>query len=977
MAACTNCGFQSPSAFKFCGQCGSPLPEASSAASPPEAERRQLTVLFCDLVGSTALSERLDPEDLRDLLAAYHRTCGTIIQRLGGHLAQLLGDGLLVYFGFPTAHADDARRAVQASLEILETLERTPVRIGIHTGMVVVGDLGHEGHREQLALGQTPNIAARLQGLAGPDTVVLSEDTRRLCEHDFHFEDLGEHDLKGISQPIRVFRAVGPAARQWPPARDPLPLIGREAELETLGWWWNQARSGSGRVGILRGRPGTGRSRLARELRARALAEGARTLVACCSELHRGTPLYPVTDLFERLLGLERGSSPESRIERLQSTLQGPPESLPYLATLLGLPSPDPVPAGITPQALRQRILGALRAELEAMSESSPVLLVLEELDLADPTTLELVAHLAERVARKPILILALLDTLALPLPDGVPVAEVELGPLSWAQTRQLVRTLAPELDEDSLEILAARSDGVPVHVRELVRLAQESGDTQGIPSSLQGSLMARLDQQADSKQVAQLGATIGRRFRRDLLAELSEGPIAPHLDRLVRNDLLDHREDRYAFQSALLHDAAYQSLLKSVRQRYHERIAATLERSFPEVLAGQPEVLAHHLTEARDYPRALHYWIRAGDLAMTLSANEAALRSYERALGLLVHLAEPSRSESELRLRTSMAPALIALRGYASSEVEETYERARELCRLLGESSSQFPVLAGLWVFHLVRGHLAASEDLAKRLLDLAEEDPTRLLVAHTALGQTAFWSGRLREAIRQLQEGLDRHDPGRDRRLAQTYFGTDPAVGALSYLSWARWLEGSPEESLEASDRSLALAERLEHAHSVAHARIFACWLHLNLGRLETARVLSAETLVLSAEQGFPLWLGVARVLGGWASGAEGAGEVQEGLQILEATQTRLGVSYFAGLLATLHAATGNSGRALEVLDQTGVLEERWWAPELQRIRAGILKSRGHLEAARRLLEEAHAQASRNGALALTERIRAELES
>ncbi len=972
MAACARCGFESPPAFRFCGACGAPL--VGLPGPPPEAlaERRQLTVMFCDLVGSTGLSERLDPEELRELLGVYHRTCGEVIQRLDGHVAQLLGDGLLVYFGYPTAHPDDARRAVQAALEILGSLEGIPVRIGIHTGMVVVGDVGPDGHREQLALGDTPNIAARLQGLAAPDTVVLSAATRRLCERLFNFEDLGDHELKGLSRPIRVYRAVDPSLSEDAVTSDSVPLVGREAEVHVLESWWARARTGEGRVGVLRGRSGTGRSRLARELQSRVLADGGLALVAFCSAVHQGTTLYPVVDLLERLLGFERGDPPERRLQKLQAHLPSKSEGTPYLAALLGLSAQCPPAAGLTPQALKQRVLHALADGLRELTARNPVLLVLEDLDLADSTTLEFVAEMAAQVGGLPLLMLLLVETLEPCLPPGSPLVHLELQPLSKADTRLLVRGLAPDLDEQTVERVVERSDGIPVYARELVRLAQEAGDFEGIPSTLHDSLMAWLDRQAESKEVAQLGAAIGRRFREELLAELSERPVGPHLDRLVRNDLLDQRGSRYAFQTALLHDAAYQSLLKSVRQRYHERIASALERSFPEVVEGQPEVLAHHLTEARSYPRALEFWARAGDLAMALSGNHEALRTYGRALEILPHLDDQkARAQAELRLRTAMAPALIATRGYASPEVEATYERARELCTVLDEATARFPVLAGLWVFHLVRGRLARAEELARLLLGLAGQDPTLLLVAHTAWGQTALWQGRLAEAVGHLQEGLDRHDPLRDRTLARVYFGTDPAVGSLCYLSWARWLQGRTEAALEASARSLDLAESLEHAHSLAHARIFACWLHLNLGDLEAAARLSAESLVLSAEQGFPLWLGVARVLGGCAAGPEGAGEVVAGLQILETTQTRLGVSFFAGLMAGLHATSGNTAEALAVLDQALMLEERWWEPELLRLRAGILRARGRAEEARQVLDQALARAREAGAAVLAARV------
>lgn len=953
VSACLTCGFESPPGFRFCGGCGGPL------ASAPAGERRRLTVMFCDLVGSTALSERLDPEELHGLVADYHRTCGEAIQAHGGHVAQLLGDGVLCYFGYPTAHADDARRAVSAALTILERLHGLQARIGLHSGLVVVGELGHAGHREQLALGDTPNIAARLQALAEPGTVVLSGATHRLVEPWFHFEDLGQRELKGLTRPLRVFRVLEPADPEEARMRDPLPLVGREAELELLQAWWREASAGRGGTVLLQSRPGMGRSRLAQEVQDRAWREGGLCLTAFGSPHHGGTSLHPVVDLLERLLGFGRRDSEEERRALLAQRLAHRPEALPFLAALLGLSGGEVPTPELTPQALKARILHHLVQGVLDLARQQPVVLVVEDFEFVDPTTGELLALLAAEAPRLAVLVLLLVEAAVPGLQD---VRHLPLRPLPAQDVARLVRALAPGLSEPQVARILERSDGVPVYAQELTRLVVESGDADTIPDTLHGSLMERLDRQADAKEVAQIGATIGRRFAHELIRELTQAGVEPHLVRLVRNELLDRRGvpplAEYVFQSALLQHAAYESLLKSVRQRHHERIARTLEEKFPEITGSQPEIVAHHYTEGRQLDRAVLYWKRAGDRAMTLFANAEAIRSYSRALELLEELPEDAtRAGLELQLRTAIAPALIATRGYASPAVESTYERARELCTQLGDAVDAFPILAGLWVFHLVRGRLGQARELADRLLGLAGDDETLLLLAHTAAGETALWQGRLAEARPHLEAAVVLHDPERHRDLSLTFFGTDPAVGAHAYLSWCLWLTGDVQAARESSRRSRDLAERLRHPHSQAHALAFACWLHLNLGEPGVVASMAERTLELSQEQGFPLWQGVAQVFRGSARGPEGALEVAAGLETLQRTQTQLGASFFMSVLARLQAGSGHPDEALAVLEQTLFLEEGWWEPELHRLRGEILQSVGRYEEAggayRRALE------------------------
>jgi class 3 adenylate cyclase/tetratricopeptide (TPR) repeat protein len=898
-------------------QVGSPSP----APRTPEAERRQLTVLFCDLVDSTRLSSQLDPEDLREVVLAYQATGVEVIQRFDGYVAQYLGDGLLVYFGYPQAHEEDAQRAVRAGLGILEAMEtlntrleqrqgtRLAVRIGIHTGPVVVGPMGSGGRHEQLALGETPNLAARLQSLAAPQTVAISQTTHRLVQGYFTCDDLGIHSLRGIKVPLRVYRVVGESTAQnrldVAGATGLTRLVGRAHEMGLLRERWAQSQDGLGQVVLLSGEAGIGKSRLVRVLTEQVVDEGVARLTLRCSPYHTNSAFYPVIEHLQRLLQWHRHETPEARLATLEQALQtvGLPlaEVVPLLAALLTVPVPERYPRlTLSPQRQKQKTQEALVAWLLAEAARQPVLAVWEDLHWADPSTLELLGLLLEQVPTARLLLVLTAR------PDFHP----SWAPRSYVTQLTLTRLTRPQIEAMVLrmtggrpvpaEVLAqivAKTDGIPLFVEELVKtilasgLVQEEADRYvltgplpplAIPATLQDTLMARLDRLAVVKEVAQLGAVLGREFGYEILrgvAPLGEATLQQALAQLVEAELLYHRgvppQATYVFKHALIQDAAYQSLLKSTRQQHHQRIAQVLEQQFLETVQTQPELLAHHYTEAGLVAPAIPYWQRAGQRAIERSANLEAISHLAKGLELLKTFPDtPEHRKQELDLQTTLGPALMAIKGYASPEVEAVYHRARELCRHVGETPQLFPVLGGLVLFYVNRGEFQTARELGEQMLSLAQrvQDLARLADAHILLGNALFFLREWGSARPHLEQGIALYNSQQHRSHVLT-----PAllgVFGLSRLAQVLWELGYPDQALQRSQEALTLARELARPFSLATALIFAAELHRYRREAQMTYEQAEAALVLSREQGFALRLAQATILRGWALVEQGQG-------------------------------------------------------------------------------------------------------
>jgi predicted ATPase/class 3 adenylate cyclase len=980
---------QSPTPSPRHSGAGLRTPDAGLAS----AERRQLTVMFCDLVGSTALSEQLDPEELREVVRAYQAMCAEVIGRFDGHLAKYLGDGLLVYFGYPVAHEDDAQRAVRTGLDILAALpqlnarlqpileahSRAPlqVRIGIHTGLVVAGEMGAGDTREPLAIvGETPNIAARLQEIAKPNTVVLSAATQRLVQGLFTCQDLGLQALKGVSAPLEVYRVLGESGvrsrLEVAETSGLTPLVGREEEVGLLLQRWEQVKEGSGQVVLLSGEPGIGKSRLVQVLKERVAGEAQTWLECRCLPYYQNTALYPVIDLLQQVLGFQRDDTPEEKLRKLEvgaqhaAPLQA--DTIPLLATLLSLPHPDGYPPlTLTPQRQKQKTLEALLAWLLAEAERQPLPFIVEDPHWADPSTLEFLGLLVDQVPTARILsVLAFRPEFTPPWTPRSHVTQLTLTRLPRKQVEVMVEKVArgKVLPPEMVQQIAAKTDGVPLFVEELTKAVLESGLQVGahsrapsfsIPTTLHDSLMARLDRLGTAKEVAQLGATLGREFSYELLQAVSpmdETSLQQALAKLIEAEVLYQRglspQARYLFKHALIQDAAYQSLLKSTRQQYHQQIARVLKERFAEIKETQPEALAHHYTEAGLNTQAILYWQQAGQRAIARSANAEAISHLTKGLKLLKTLPDtPERIQQEILLQVNLGLALMATKGFAAPEARDAYARARELCQQVGETPQLFSVLRGLWEFYHVGAELQTARALAEQLLTLAHSvhDSSLLLEAHSTLGMTLMPLGEWATGLKHCEQLHALYNPQRHHAHAFLYGGYDPGVNCLGWAAWCLWGLGYPDQALKRLSEAFTLAQELSHPHSTFYAQGYAALVR----QFRREGVLSqerAETVqALAIEYGFPPEWGA--ILRGWAlveqgQGEEGLVQMRQNLDSYRAIGAKLLRPYFLALIAEAYGKVDQTAEGLMILaealalvDKTG---ECWCEAELYRLKGRL---------------------------------------
>jgi predicted ATPase/class 3 adenylate cyclase len=994
---CGACGAPVALGQKFCRSCGTPLDSLSASTRTPvptshDGERRQITVMFCDLVGSTALSARMDPEDLRDVIGVYHACAAEVVARYEGFVAQYLGDGVLVYFGYPRAHEDDAERAVRAGLALVEAVgqlgvasDSLQVRIGIATGLVVVGELIGSGEtKERGALGETPNLAARLQAMATPNAVVVASSTRRLFGNLFECLDLGTIEVKGFSEPVSACQVLRPSSVQsrFEALRGPslTPLVGREREIGLLLGCWEQSQLGEGQVVLLSGEPGIGKSRMIRALREQLAEETYTPLSFFCDPYHQTSALHPVIVQLERAAGFVADDSAKQRLDKLENTLSqaatGVAEAVPLIAALLSIATGDRYPPlSLTPQKQREKTLNALLAQFAALAAHRPVLMVFEDVHWIDPTSREFLEQLLERTQSWPMLLILTFRPEFDPPGAGAPhVTSLTLNRLSRKLGAALVErvTSGRALPRTVLNQIVTHTDGVPLFIEELTKTVLESGLLRdegecyvltgplpplAIPATLHDSLMARLDRLAPVKELAQVGAALGREFSHEVIAAVSPlGDDALHgaLGQLVDAELVFRRgtppNATYTFKHVLVQDAAYDSLLKSKRQQLHGRIADVLESRFPETTEAQPELLAHHCTQAGLVEKAVAYWHKAGRQAIARSAMTEAVAQLTKALDALGTLpGSPERHRNELELQLALGGALVAAKGWGAPEMGRAYARARELCREVGETSLLVTALWGLYQFHHNRAELDAGGAAAADLLCVAErQDETAVqAIGHRSVGIVLLFRGQLAAAMPHLERALA-VDP--QRHLRRILVPIDTRVSCLSFVAWNLLYQGYPDAALLRSRQALAEAHELSHPFTLAFARHVNCVFHQVRGDRSEVQRLAAMLIPLAADQGFPHLWGTGTIFHGWAVAAGGelkAGLVQmrQGLAAKQATGAELKVPYYLGLMAQLYQSADRAAEALPLLadavarvDET---EERWFEAELHRLRGEALLS------------------------------------
>jgi class 3 adenylate cyclase/predicted ATPase len=965
-----------------------------------------LTVMICDLVGSTALSARLDPEDLREIMSAYLHRCAEVIGKSGGFVAKYMGDGVLSYFGYPQAHEDDAERAVRCGLALVDAACRLQtghgatlqVRIGIATGVVVVGDLIGEGAaQEQGVIGETPNLAARLQALAEPGHVVIASTTRGLTGGLFEYRDLGRVVLKGLADPIQAWHVIAASAVQSrfeaQHETSLAPLVGREEELELLLRRWSQASQGEGRVVVLTGEPGVGKSRLIAALQERLQSLPHMRMRYFCSPQHTDSALYPMINQLERAARFERGDEPWQKLIKLENLLAPvvPKHAaeVELLADLLSIPRDGQRGLLMDPQKRKEKTFDIFFAQLRNLQQE-PVLMIYEDVQWIDPTTLELLALTVERAQHmRVLLVISARPEFTPPWPGYAHVTTVSLTRLSRREGTALITGVAHgrALPDEVTNQILVRTDGVPLFIEELTKVVLESGLLRkrehdyvlegplppvAIPTTLHASLMARLDRMPSVRQVAEVGAALGRQFSHELVhavAEMPEHRLNDGLEQLVRAELVfRHGEPpnaQYTFKHALVQDVAYASLLRANRQQLHARIARAYETHFPDVVNAQPELVAHHFTEAGLSEAAIEYWQRAGDLAMARSGHAEAIHHFSVALDLLSKLGErPDRDAKELELCVKLGPALMVVKGPGSPEVNAIYSRAVAL-EAGWDSAARFKALWGLYYYSMMSGRLREAAAHADELLGLAQRlgADDLVLEGHHAKWTTSLWCGELAAADEHSQTAISRYDCTRHHALAFTFSGHDPGVCAHGFRAINMALSGFPQKAMKLGAEAVTLARSLSHPYSLAVA-MFLCAMVFQLVRQrQSCRDVATELLELSQVHDFPMMRGAAMFFSGWAT-ADG-GELEQGIALMEqglalfSAGRRLHRPYMLAVLANAKADFGRRGEALELLEDalatTEVSGERWWLAELHRLRGQLLGARGQHDKAEACFQSA----------------------
>jgi class 3 adenylate cyclase/predicted ATPase len=960
------------------------------AAIRPQAERRQITALFCDLVGSTALGSRIDPEDFHELMSAYHTCVVEAVQPFGGCVAKYFGDGDLVYFGYPDAHEDDAEQAIRAALEVVSAMraigagpEQLKVRVGIATGVVIVGDLFPSEVRERQIVGEPLNIAARLQALAAPGCVVIADSTRKLVGALFEVRDLGPKSLKGIPEQLRVWQVLGPSVTESRfdalHAGGLTPLVGRDEHIKEILRRWEQAQSGDGQVVLLGGEAGIGKSRISASV-VNHITEPHTTLRFFCSPSRANSALYPFINQLESAARFDRKDSSHAKVRKLHTLLAAnaaSPEDRAAVVELLSLPNSNRYPWLDFPRQRKQKTFDALLRQLEALSRDRPVLAIFEDLQWADPTSIELLSRIIEGI--RPMRVLAIISfrpDFAPPWSGRPQVTLLMLNRLEPQDAQAMVEWIARSeaLPMDVRQEIVERTDGVPLFIEELTKAILEAGPVElrarvalssgaslvrSIPATLHASLMARLDRLGSAKQVVQIGAAIGRQFAYELLAgvsRLTETELQHGLNRLVQAGLLFRSEEdlngQYLFKHALIQEEAYNTLLRGRRQELHARIVEVLEEKFQATCEAEPELLAHHCTEGAAIAKAIQYWRKAGQQSISRSALTEAVTQLKRGLELAARAELTSELRSEqLVLQVALASTLVHIQGYASPDVIAAFEDARlmvERARSLGEQTTdsllQFSVMYGLWVTNYVAINTNRMYERAKGFLDLAEgqQSSAPKLVGHRIMGTSLFMQGRFDEALIHLNRAVAMYQPEQHRGLTAR-FSQDIGISALSFRSWTLWHLGYPDAAAKDAKELLARARDLGEVTTLTYALFHVVIPEVLSGRVTEAEVKLDELMSLTERYGLFFWKSLGLFLQGWClylSGraSDAARTLNAAFAMYSTTGSTLFTPVFLGILAGAYDQEGRMKESFEAISE-GLLavertNERWGEAELYRL-------------------------------------------
>jgi class 3 adenylate cyclase/predicted ATPase len=962
-----------------------PPPPASSTGS---AERRQLTVMFADLVGSTELAGRLDPEDMREAITLYQQSVASEVTKIEGNVAKYMGDGVLCYFGWPQAHEDDPERAARAALGIIDSLqhatapngEKLEARIGIATGLVVVGDLVGEGaSQEDAVIGETPNLAARLQGVAEPGQVVVSDTTRQLLSKTLEVEHLGQQELKGISRPVDAYAVLGEhdAADDLHGAHlaSATELVGRDTEIALLTDRWRHCVDGEGQVFVLSGEAGIGKSPISSALISSLSDQPHRIMHFQCSPYYASTTFYPIIGHLERAAKFLRSDTDEAKLDKLEallaSSFNGDESRTALFAAMLSLPLERYPAIGLEPLKQREETIAAFIELVARQAEQTPILFLFEDAHWCDATSLEMLTALIQRVEELPVLLLAThRPEFQSPWPNSGHVTQYNLNRLPKRHSAAIIDSVTggKKLPDQIVEQILSKTDGIPLFVEELTRTVLDAGflveqpdayvldgplPPFAIPSSLQDSLMARLDRLSPLKDVAQTGACIGREFTFELLACVSpqtEADLQQSLEQLVFNELIVARgtppEATYTFKHALVQDAAYSSLLKGRRQQLHGKIATALQENFATQIELQPELAAQHLTAAGLAAEAAPHWLAAGLLAISKSANEEAINDLSRGLECLSSLPEGAdRDEQELLMRAMLGVAQFTARGYGSAELGENYGSALTIARRMGDTPYKSPAMFGVWAYHLMRVDHSGATQVAAEALQQAKDSglPHEMTAALAAAATTSIFKGEAKLGIEYSEASWANYDKATHGDLVALY-GQDVGLWCADFGSWAVWLDGRSDESHRRYGEANRLAEELGHPLSLASGLVHASLLYSMAGDVETTMDYADKTILVCEEVGIPARLVEAFIMKGWALAENG--DIDEGIELTQigmdgwrGAGAEIARPWWLALQSQQFRRKGDQSAALSCLDEAlatvAKSGENIWLPELHRLR------------------------------------------
>ena len=1005
---CVACSAANRPNARFCADCGKALPDnvtrgvddsSTLAGRQPEpAERRLLTVLFCDLVGSTALSADLDPEDLREVIATYARRSAEVITAAGGYVARYIGDGILAYFGYPQAHEDDPERAIRAGLELVSVVSRLEVnlkeplqaRVGIATGIVVVSNVdGDNAAHETGVVGVTPNLAARLQAIANAGQVVVSQSTWELTEGFFSAVDLGLISVKGLVRPVRAWRVVESKAVtsrfDVRHGANLTALVGRTEEIAVLMRAWKRAERGDGNVVLISGEPGIGKSRIAHALLEQIGESRHVRIRQFCAPYSQNTALHPIIEHLKIVAGFRRNDTDRQRLEKLAALADDGDrrgETVSLLAALLSVPLGDAYPPlALAPQQLKDRTIRMLAGQFRRVATQQPVLYVLEDLQWVDPTTIELLNRLVARVASMPVLVvLTFRPEFEAPWAGLSTVTSLVLNRLPPSQRTEMIARLAGEktLPAHIVDQIRDRTDGIPLFIEELTKVVVESGvpaaddhaarrsAAGAIPTTLTASLLARLDRSPQMRRVAQIAAAIGRRFSHELISAIAGMPqqeLDDALAQLVNAQLLfqhgDMPDAEYSFKHALVQDAAYGTLLRQRRQQVHAHITDTLEKRFADVSTTQPALLAHHAAEAGLVEKAIGYWLTAGQQAVARSAMKEATVQLQKGVELLVALPPgPSRDRQELDLQVTLARALIATRGNSAPEVGQIFARAQSLAEQVDRPEYLVPLLHGQWGYHIVRSELTLALSYAEKMQEIGEHrnDLAVKFLGYYTSGMVRFYLGQFDRA-RFCFDRCNEMGDSEHRAVNAGLTTADSYATANAHLAWTLICLGHADEGRARLDALLSRTDHFNRTYTDTMLLAFACmadWLTRSHAALERH---AAGVEGMSTEHGFPLWLAWGTAFQGWTSAVlkqdlKGLDALSQGLAAIRATGAIVMTPYWLMLLAEAHATLGDPAEGLRLIAEAEEIletaEERFAHAELFRLRGQLLDSMGDQAAA-----------------------------